>query len=57
MKKYGYHRLVLSSGQVIEGPIVVTLDDHSNVIEWHMLKGEEPMVIWIGGTLSFPENG
>lgn len=51
MKKYGYHRLVLSSGQVIEGPIVVTLDDHSKVIEWHMLKGEEPMVIWIGGTL------
>ena len=51
MTKYGYHRLVLSSGQVIEGPIVVTLDDHSKVIEWHMLKGEEPMVIWMGGTL------
>jgi hypothetical protein len=51
MTKYGYHRLVLSTGQVIEGPVVVTLDDHSNVIEWHMLKGEELLVIWIGVTL------
>lgn len=51
MKKYGYHRLVLSSGRVVEGPLVVTLDNCSNVQEWHLLKGEEPMVAWVGGTL------
>ncbi len=49
MKKYGYHRLVLSSGEIISGPVVITLDARSNVMEWHLLQGEEPMVEWVGG--------
>lgn len=50
MKKYAYHRLVLASGQVISGPVVITCDIHSIMTEWHLLQGEEPMVEWIGGT-------
>lgn len=49
MKKYGYHRLCLASGDVIEGPVVVTLDDNMQLTEWHLLLGEEPMVEWVGG--------
>lgn len=51
MSKYGYHRIRFSSGLEVEGPLVVDLDGKSNLIEWHMLDGEEPMVQWIGGTL------
>lgn len=50
MKRYAYNRLVLASGQVIPGPVVITCDMQSNMIEWHPLQGEEPMVEWIGGT-------
>lgn len=49
MKKYAYHRLVLSSGKVVRGPVVVTLDARSHIIEWHPLQCEEPMVEWVGG--------
>lgn len=52
MKKYGYHRLVLPSGEIVEGPLVVVLDSSSNLIEWHLLEGEEAMVEWIGGSYS-----
>lgn len=52
MKKYGYHRLVLSSGDVICGPVVITLDVQSRIVEWHWLQAEEPMVEWVGGTFS-----
>lgn len=52
MKKYGYHRLVLPSGEMIEGPLVVVLDSSANLMEWHLLEGEEPMVEWLGGTFS-----
>lgn len=51
MKKKGYHRLVLPAGQVMEGPLVVVLDEHSNLLSWHLLEGEEAMVEWFGGTL------
>ncbi len=52
MKKYGYHRLVLSSGELIQGPVVVTLDAQSRMVEWHLLTGEEPMVEWVGGVFA-----
>lgn len=50
MRKYGYHRLVLPTGEQIEGPLVITLDHASHLQEWHILHGEEAMVEWIGGT-------
>ncbi len=50
MKKFGYHRLVLSSGELVCGPVVVTLDTQSHILEWHRLQAEEPMVEWVGGT-------
>lgn len=49
-KKYGYHRMVLPSGDVIEGPLVVIEDSMHRIIDWHLLEGEEPMVEWVGGT-------
>lgn len=49
MKKYGYHRLRLSSGEVVRGPLVITQDARSHLVEWHLLQGEEPMVEWVGG--------
>lgn len=51
MSKYGYHRIRFASGQVVEGPLVAELDGDFNLIEWHMLNGEESMVQWVGGTL------
>lgn len=50
MKKFGYHRLVLPSGQIIEGPLVIILNHESILTDWYLLKNEEPMVEWIGGT-------
>lgn len=55
MKKYGYHRLMLVSGVVVEGPLVVTLDEDSRLVEWHLLIGEEAMVEWIGGIFEVKE--
>lgn len=49
MKKCGYHRLRLSSGEVVRGPLVITLDARSHLVAWHLLQGEEPMVEWVGG--------
>lgn len=51
MKKFGYHRLLLPSGQVVEGPLVVVMNEFHQTLSWHILEGEEPMVEWIGGTL------
>lgn len=50
MKKYGYHRLVLPTGEVVEGPLVITMDSNLRIQEWHFLDGEEAMVEWMGGT-------
>ncbi len=50
MKKEAYHRLCLVSGELIEGPVVIELDDDNVMRGWHVLLGEEPMVEWIGGT-------
>ena len=50
MKKYGYHRLVLPTGEVVVGPLVITMDSASHIHEWHLLDGEEAMVEWMGGT-------
>lgn len=55
MSKYGYHRIRFFSGQIVEGPLVADLDANSNLMEWHMLDGEEPMVQWVGGTLQLHE--
>lgn len=49
MKKYAYHRLRLASGEVISGPVTVTVDSNLNIVEWHLLQAEEPMVEWVGG--------
>jgi hypothetical protein len=49
VKKFGYHRLVLSTGEVIEGPLVITVDSALRLREWHFLYGEEAMVEWVGG--------
>lgn len=51
MRREGYHRIVLPSGEVIEGPLVVELDAMGNVVSWHPLFCEEAMVVWVGGTL------
>lgn len=52
MKKLGYHRLRLSCGRIVQGPLVITLDDQAHLVEWHPLQGEEPMVEWVGGEFS-----
>lgn len=44
-----YHRIVLSTGQVVDGPVVVSFDAEGRVQEWHLLRGEEPMTEWVGG--------
>ena len=51
MKNFGYHRLILPTGEVVDGPLVVVMDDYHRMHSWHILEGEEPMVEWIGGTL------
>lgn len=55
MKKYGYHRITFATGRVVEGPIVVVLDETTGKMKWHYLQGEEPMVEWIGGSFLFEE--
>lgn len=55
MKKKAYHSLLHPNGQITEGPVVVTTDSEGNLIEWHLLKGEEPMTEWIGGTYELKE--
>mgnify|MGYP006051761089 CR=1 FL=1 len=52
MKNFGYHRLILPTGEVVDGPLVVVMDDYHRMHSWHILEGEEPMVEWIGGTFN-----
>lgn len=50
MKKYGYHRLRLATGEIVRGPVVIVCDSCRHMVGWHLLRGEEPMVEWVGGT-------
>ena len=48
--KTGWNRIVFPDGSVVEGPVVVVLDDAGVMLSWHVLAGEEARVEWRGGT-------
>lgn len=48
--KTGWNRIVFPDGTVVEGPVVVVLDDAGVLLSWHVMAGEEAMVEWRGGT-------
>ncbi len=52
----GYHRLVLSTDEIIQGPLVATFDEQGQLLEWHPLQGEEAMVEWVGGEYVCPHD-
>jgi len=45
-----YHKLILPDGE-IQKMAVVSFDDNGNYAGHHFLRGEEPFVEWVGGTL------
>lgn len=45
-----YHHLILPDGTT-ESLSVVHFDDEGRYLSHHPLKGEEPFVEWVGGTL------
>ncbi|MBQ6190062.1 MAG: hypothetical protein IJK45_07830 [Bacteroidaceae bacterium] len=51
MKRRAYHRLILPDGSVHE-LVVVEFDEQDNYLSHHPLRGEEPFVEWVGGTLN-----
>ena len=55
MKRKAYNRMILDDGQIVEGPVVVVMDDEERPLEWHLLLQEEPATEWIGGTYAHPE--
>ena len=48
--KRAYHRIQTTDGQVLEGPVVVELDENGNYLSHHILQQEEPATEWVGGT-------
>ena len=54
MKRKAYNRMILDDGQIVEGPVVVVMDDEEHPLEWHLLLQEEPATEWIGGTYAHP---
>ena len=44
-----YHRLFLPDGTLVEGPVIVSLDENGNVLEWHRMQQEEARTEWVGG--------
>ncbi len=52
MKRYGYHRVITPTGeQSSVSPVLVEMSDEGAFLGYHPLVGEEPRVIWVGGTL------
>lgn len=51
MKRRAYHRLILPDGSVHE-LVVVEFDEQDDYLSHHPLRGEEPFVEWVGGTLN-----
>lgn len=52
MKRYGYHRVVTPNGeQSSVSPVVVEMSDEGTFLGYRPLLGDEPRVIWVGGTL------
>lgn len=54
MRKIAAHRIVLPNGEVLRHE-VVTLDEHGNVVEHHLLQGEEAGVEWYVGEIKLQE--
>ncbi|MBQ2342422.1 MAG: hypothetical protein II385_07220 [Bacteroidaceae bacterium] len=52
MKRYGYHRVITPTGeQSAVSPVVVEMSDEGVFLGYRPLLGDEPQVIWVGGTL------
>ncbi len=52
MKRYGYHRVITPTGeQSAVSPVVVEMSDEDVFLGYRPLLGDEPQVIWVGGTL------
>lgn len=49
--KRGYHHLILPDGHR-EDMVVVVTDEEGQYVSHHPLRGEEPFVEWVGGTLN-----
>ena len=47
--RMAYHRISLPDGTMVEGPVVVSLDENGKVSEWHRLQREEAQTEWVGG--------
>lgn len=57
MKRYGYHRVITPNGeQSSVSPVVVEMSDEGSFLGYRPLMGDEPRVIWIGGTLDLSKS-
>lgn len=50
MIRRGFHRLRTPEGRVVEGPLVVELQEDGTLLSYHPLVREEEATEWIGGT-------
>lgn len=48
--KRAYHRIQTSDGQMVEGPLVVEMEEDGTFLSYHQLRQEEAATEWIGGT-------
>ncbi len=48
--KRGYHRIRLSDGSYVEGPVIVETDQTGTLLSYRLLDREEEAVEWYGGT-------
>ena len=48
--KRGYHRMQAADGQIVEGPLVVEIEEDGTLLSYHSLHQEEPFTEWVGGT-------
>ena len=55
MRKLGFHRLLLADGTLVNGPLVVQVDDEGSILSWHPMHGEEESTEWVGGTWNAAE--
>ena len=57
MKRYGYHRVITPTGeQSSVSPVIVEMSDEGSFLGYRPLLGDEPRVIWIGGTLDLSKS-